>query len=166
MSQAETWEDLLSLLRAERTTYQHLSTLLTQELDALRAFSDQGLLEIAEKKKVVLEDLRFLDQRRVNLFTRLLRPMSPQNPTEWLQHLSQASSPWGAQASLEFKGVMVIARTVAQQGRQNAELMHRGVSMVREALRLIYSGGEVEPTYQGSGTLRLPTFTSSLSVQG
>ncbi len=165
MNQAESWEDLLSLLRAERTTYQHLSNLLTQELDALRTICDQALLELAEKKKVVLEDLRFLDQRRVMLLARLLGPM-PKNPTEWLPQLSRGPSPWGPQTSLEFKEVMKIARKVAEQGRQNAELTHRGVSMVREALRLIHSGGDVEPTYQGTGALRLPTFTSSLSVEG
>lgn len=166
MSQAESWEGLLSLLCAERTTYQHLSTLLTQELGALRTISDPALVELAEKKKIVLEDLRSLDQRRVVLFTRLLGPIATPNPTEWLHHLSLAPAPWGARASLEFKGLMSIARKVAEQGRQNAELTHRGVSMVREALRLIYSGGEVEPTYQGSGALRLPSFTSSLSVHG
>lgn len=166
MSQAESWADLLSLLRAERTTYQNLLTLLTQELEALRTICDPVLMELAEKKKVVLEDLRILDQRRVALFGRLLAPMPRPNPMEWVKQLSQAPSPWGPQASWEFKELITIARKVAAQGRQNAELTHRGVSMVREALRLIYSGGEVEPTYQGSGALRLPTLTSSLSVHG
>jgi len=166
MNQEESWKDLLGLLRAERTTYQHLSTLLTQELDALRAISNQALIELAEKKKIVLEDLRFLDQRRVQLFTRLLGPMPTPNPTEWLRQLSQAPAPGGPRALLEFKGVISIARKVAEQGRQNAELTHRGVSMVREALRLIHSGGDVEPTYQGTGALRLPLSTASLSVHG
>jgi len=166
MSHIETWEDLLSLLRSERTTYQQLSTLLIRELDALRNFSDQTLLELAEKKTFVLEELRVLDQRRVFLFARLLGPIRTPNPSEWLRMLPHGPSPWGAQATQEFQNVISLARTVGQQGRQNAELAHRGVSMVREALRLIYSGGEVDPVYQGSGTLRLPTLTSSLSIRG
>ena len=166
MNQTESWEDLLSLLRAERTTYQHLSTLLAQELDALKTISDQSLLSLAEKKKVVLEDLRFLDQRRNLLITRLIGPPPSQNPSQWLQHVSQIPAPWGSRISLEFKGVISVAKKVANQGRQNAELTHRGVSMVREALRLIHSGGEIEPTYQGTGALRLPSLTSSLSVRG
>ncbi|GEM_PF-4833837 len=160
------WDDLLGTLRAERTAYHHLSTLLTQEHDALRRMASDLLLELSEKKKVVLSDLRDLDTRRSSLFEALLGSQGIRTPLDWLPALSKAQPPWGGQASAEFREVLKVARRVADQGRQNAELTHRGLGMVREALRLIHGGGNQEPTYEGSGEIRMPAVTSSLSVRG
>jgi hypothetical protein len=160
------WDDLLGTLRAERTTYQHLSMLLAQEHEALRRMTSDLLLDLAEKKKVVLSDLRDLDTRRLGLFETLLGSQPIRTPLDWLTHLAKAQAPWGGQASAEFREVIKVARLVADQGRQNAELTHRGLGMVREALRLIHGGGNQEPTYEGSGEIRLPSVTSSLSVHG
>lgn len=166
MNSTGLWDDLLGTLRAERTTYHHLSTLLSQEHDALRRMSSDLLLDLAEKKKVVLSDLRDLDTRRLTLFETLLGSQKILTPLDWLPHLTQAQAPWGGQASAEFREVLKVARRVVDQGRQNAELTHRGLGLVREALRLIHGGGSQEPTYQGSGEIRLPSVTSSLSVHG
>ena len=81
---SELWDDLLGTLRAERTTYQHLSTLLTQEHEALRQMTSDRLLDLTEKKKVVLSDLRDLDSRRLGLFETLLGYQSIQTPLDWL----------------------------------------------------------------------------------
>jgi flagellar biosynthesis/type III secretory pathway chaperone len=166
MNSTALWSDLLGTLRAERTTYHHLFTLLTQEHDALRRMASSPLLELAENKKVVLSDLRDLDTRRVTLFESLLGPHSIHAPLDWLPHLTQALPPWGGQAAAEFREVVKVARRVADQGRQNAELTHRGLGMVREALRLIHGGGNQDSTYEGSGEIRMPSVTSSLSVHG
>jgi hypothetical protein len=166
MNSTGLWDDLLGTLRAERTTYHHLSTLLTQEHEALRQMTSDLLLELTEKKKVVLSDLRDLDTRRLGLFDALLGLQVIQTPLDWLPYLTNAQAPWGGQASAEYREVLKVARLVADQGRQNAELTHRGLGIVREALRLIHGGGEQEPTYQGSGEIQLPRVTSSLSVHG
>jgi len=160
------WGDLLGTLRAERTTYQHLLVLLTQEHDALRTMSSDLLLDLAEQKTVVLSDLRDLDTRRLRLFESLMGIPSVPTPLDWLPHLVHAQAPWGGQASAEFREVLKVARRVADLGRQNAELTHRGLGIVREALRLIHRGGNQDPTYEGSGEIRLPPVTSSLSVHG
>jgi len=160
------WDDLLGTLRSERTTYHHLSTLLMQEQDALRRMASDLLLDITEKKKMVLSDLRDVDARRLALFETLLGPQRIQTPLDWLPHLAKAQAPWGGQASAEFQDVIKVARLVADQGRQNAELTHHGLGIVREALRLIHGGGNQETTYEGSGEIRLPSVTSSLSVHG
>lgn len=166
MNSTGLWDDLLGTLRAERTTYHHLSTLLTQEHEALRRMTSDLLFDLTEKKKLVLSDLRDLDTRRLGLFETLLGAQPIHTPLDWLPHLTQAQAPWGGQASAEFREVLKVARLVADQGRQNAELTHRGLGIVREALRLIHGGGDEEPTYQGSGEIQLPPVTSSLSVHG
>ena len=84
------WDDLLGTLRSERTTYHHLSTLLMQEQDALRRMASDLLLDITEKKKMVLSDLRDLDARRLALFETLLGPQLIQTPLDWLPHLAKA----------------------------------------------------------------------------
>ncbi len=160
------WDDLLGTLRAERTSYHHLFTLLTQEHDALRHMASDSLRDLTEKKKVVLSDLRDLDSRRLALFETLLGPQLIHTPLDWIPFLRNAPQPWGGQASAEFREVVNVARNVADQGRHNAELTHRGLGMVREALRLIHGGGLQEPTYQGTGEMQLPPVTSSLSVLG
>ena len=166
MNSSGLWDDLLGILRAERTSYHHLSTLLTQEHEALRRMASGSLLELTEKKKVVLSDLRDLDSRRLTLFETLLGPQLVHTPLDWIPFLRKAQAPWGGQASVEFREVVNVARSVAGQGRQNAELTHHGLGMVREALRLIHGGGIHEPTYQGSGEMQMPPVTSSLSVHG
>jgi len=166
MNSGGLWDDLLGTLRAERTSYHHLSTLLTQEQDALRLMASDSLLDLTEKKKLVLSDLRDLDSRRLTLFETLLGPQLIHTPLDWIPFLGQAQTPWGGQASAEFREVVKVARSVARQGRQNSELTYRGLGMVREALRLIHGGGLQEPTYQGSGEMQLPPVTSSLSVHG
>ena len=160
------WDDLLGTLRAERATYHHLSTLLTQEHEALRQMSSDQLLSLTEKKKIVLSDLRDLDTRRLTLFESLFGSHPIHTPLDWLPYLTNAQAPWGGQASAEFREVLKIARRVADQGRQNAELTHRGLGIVREALRLIHRGGNQEPTYEGSGEISMPEVTSSISVHG
>jgi len=166
MNSSRLWDDLLGTLRAERTSYHHLSALLAQEHDALRRMASDSLLELNEKKKAVLSELRDLDSRRLTLFETLLGPQLIHTPLDWIPFLRQAQPPWGGQASAEFREVIKVARNVAGQGRQNAELTHRGLGMVREALRIIHGGGIQEPTYQGSGEMQLPPVTSSLSVHG
>ena len=166
MNHSELWERLLQTLRAEHAAYQSLSTLLSEEHDLLQRMDHQGLPNLTERKEVLLVDLRSLEQRRKVLVKDLVGDHQHSHPSEWLKLLSQAPTPWGTRSATELERVLTVAREVAEEGSRNARLIHRGLAMVREALRLIYGGGSQEPVYGESGHLNVPQVTWSVSVHG
>ncbi|RMH08896.1 MAG: flagellar protein FlgN [Nitrospirae bacterium] len=166
MDHTAVWQDLLATLRTEQDTYCRLSALLDEEHGLLRRMDHHGLLEVTGRKEPLLHDLRRYEQRRTLLLQTLLGPKPHVDPSKWVIELDQAPSPFGPRASTAFRKLLAVAKTVAEQGRRNAFLTYRGLSMVREALRLIYAGESVQPVYRGSGELALPAVTSSLSIRG
>ena len=166
MNPPDSWKHLLQTLQVERTAYTSLSTLRSEEYHLLRKMDHQGLPNLTERKEALLVDLQSLEQGRNTLVNELIGGHHHSNPSEWLKLLSQGPLPWGKRSATELGRVLIIAREVAEQGRRNAGLVYRGLAMVREALRLIYSGGSREPVYGKSCHLNLPQVTSSLSIRG
>ena len=166
MDQTAVWQDLLTTLKTEQDAYRCLSALLDEEHGLLRQMDHHGLLDVTGRKESLLHDLRLYEQRRTSLLQTLLGPKPHADPPQWVIELDQAPPPFGPRASKAFQQLLATAKTVAEQGRRNALLTYRGLSMVREALRLIYAGGVAPPVYRESGELVLPAVTSSLSVRG
>jgi flagellar biosynthesis/type III secretory pathway chaperone len=166
MNQKGSWESLQQTLRGERETFHQLSAILLEEHQLLRHMDHHSLSDLAERKEKILGQAKGLEENRTALFLSLLGVDSSSNPMEIMKVLSEQRTPEAQAVREELEAVLEVARTIAAQTRDNASLIHKGLTMVREALRLIYDGAGVTPVYGGSGTLQFPTVNSSMSVRG
>lgn len=166
MDQTRQWTQLIQALETERNAYQELSALLRKEHECLCQWNHQGLFEITGKKEEVVSLLASLEVQRVSLLQELTNAKPTLEsyvfPPFWIKHFP----PFSQVAGHRVQELMETASNAAKLSRTNKLLVYRGLSLVREALRLIHSGIGNEPVYGGAGTLEFPAVSSSLTVLG
>lgn len=162
----ERWQELEHVLKAEQDAYRRFSVLLAEEHEALCRFDPLPLPPLTLRKEELLRELQVLERQRLGLCHLVTGDAENQNP-ETVRHVfSEMDHPEGRALSEQMTGMLALARDAAKQAKRNATLIFRGLSMVREALRLIHAGGDIAPVYGEGGYCRLPPGPSSLSVEG
>jgi flagellar biosynthesis/type III secretory pathway chaperone len=161
--QQPVWERLLTLLEEGQSSFQHFADLLIHEEHTLRIMDRQGLSEVNSQKEHALDAMCRLEQQVEQELQQLSGSRTSESVGSWLK---QSRDPRAQSAYRRLTELRCLARTIQEQGKTNAALIHRIQHRVGEAIHFLYTGLGTGPVYQGSGALNFPSIPGLVHLQG
>ncbi len=163
MIQEQRWKQLSHLLQEECRAYGILLSLLKKEWSVLRTLNYQELLKIAAQKEEILLSITDLERDRIACGHVLDRQESEGQSLQWL---AESTRPQARPAQRVLKELHAIGSQVKRLSDRNAELLNRGLHVVRGAMMVVQEGLGLQPVYGESGQLSTPSMATSLNVEG
>ncbi len=163
MASTSLWKQLYQLLQDECIAYEQLGQLLHEEWSALRKSNYQECVDIARRKEDVLTHIQRVEKERVACVRALSEGLSQEISLDWVL---KCSLPESVPAKHTLKQLISVGQRVKQLSENNAGLISRGLHVVREAMNVVHGGLGFQPMYGESGSLKFPSVSTSLNVEG